>query len=202
MPLTVTSEPINTPVDLSELKDHLNLDGVSRFDSFLQLCINAIVGPAQEALGIQLIKATRQWTMGKWKQKVELPRPPLLSVSKVEYRDTAGTWQEVGASSYEVNTDAKPGFVRFINDYDVPDTYEDELYPWRYTYDCGFTDSQGASDYQQVPAELRLWMMNLIGTQFMKREADMIANSSVDVKELKVQMARLVRGHNYNVRFG
>jgi uncharacterized phiE125 gp8 family phage protein len=195
MPLTVDTAPISDPVDLEELKSHLNLDGSTHWDDYLPILIGAVVKPAQEALGLQLMKATLVWTMKEWKQKSELPHPPLMEVSKVEYRDTDGEWQTVDTFNYEVNSDAKPGFVRFSNGYEAPQVCSNEVYPWRFTYSAGYGTSS-----EKVPLELRLWMMNIIGSLFMKRE-DMLIGSA-DVVYLQKAMARLIKGHNANFRFG
>lgn len=199
MPLKVETPATAAPVDLAELKAHLNLEGVDRFDGFLELCISASRGPAEYELGLTLVEKELAWTIGQWKQKVELPRPPLKSLTKVEYRadDASGTWTEVDASNYEVNSDASPGFVKFSSDYDAPDTYEDEEYPWRFTYSAGY----GAGP-EAVPVEIRLMLMNAIGTQFMKRESTVISNGSVDVKYLERAMGRLIRPHNKRKSFG
>lgn len=206
MPLTVDTAPSKKPIDLDELKGHLNLQGTSAHDSELNIIIAAVAKAADGLLGQQLIKATRVWTIRKFKQLTELPRPPLLTVGKVEYRDSDGNWQTVDTSEYEVNTDAKPGFVRFNNDYDVPETYENEEYPWRFTYDCGYEgdDGQGGtqSTHEEVPDDIKLLLMNVAGSYFMQREADVISYESVDVKELKTMIGRLMKGNNYNRRFG
>lgn len=197
MPRDIVTTPQAAPVDFEELKKQLNMEGVDRFDAYLQLLVDASRGPWENELGITLITTTLEWTMKTWKQKTELPRPPLQQVTKVEYRDTAGTWQEVASSSYEVNTKASPGFIRFGGDYDVPDTYEDEEYPWRFTYKAGHGDEP-----KEIPSEIRLRVMNAIGTLFMKREDMMISTQGVDVVQLEKTMGRLIRGRNKRVRFG
>ncbi len=202
MPLIYIEESAEPPVDLVELKAHLNLEGTDRWDILLEFFISASVGPTQRALGQQLIVATLQWSQRTFNRKMELPRPPLLSVLEVEYRDRDGNWVMLDPGSYETNIAADPGFVRFTSDFEVPEIFRDEEYPWRVIYRAGYVAGDGTSTYQQVPAEIRHWMMHIIGTAFMKREADVISMGSVDVVQLKAQMARIIKGHNKNVRFG
>lgn len=203
MPLKITQKPTVDPLDLDELKSHLNLTGTERFDSWLTGAIKASDRPWRETLGITLISSTLQWTMSDFNRKTELPRPPLISVSKVEYRNEDGAWTEVDASNYEVNAEAEPGFVRFSDDYEEPDTYPEEEYPWRFTYKAGYEDSEGKSTWKQIPWELRWRMMAAIGTLFMKREDTVVSNrSSVNVQQMEQAMGRLIRHHNKRVRFG
>lgn len=43
---------------------------------------------------------------------IELPRPPLVSVTSITYLDTAGVRQTVDAATYDVDTSSEPGRIR------------------------------------------------------------------------------------------
>lgn len=199
MPLTVITPPEGLPVDLTELKDHLRLGEATAYDTVLNLLITAIVSPAQQASGRQLITATLQWTMSRFQRQIELPRPPLKSVEKLEYRGADGQWRTLDAGTYEVNIEAEPGYILFPEAYGFPATFRDELYPVRITYTAGYGNT-----YEQVPATLRLWMKNIIGTYWLQRSSQLINRSSgsVNVVELEKSMGRLLAPHNMRRRFG
>ncbi|MAO66239.1 MAG: hypothetical protein CL666_14685 [Balneola sp.] len=208
MPLTYDTPPATKPLDLDELKDHLRIGSSTAYDDYLNLCIEALAeeldvnNMLQWAFKRQLIEATIVFTLSDFKRKLELPRPPLQSVSSVEYRDKDGTWQTVATDNYEVNSDADPGFIRFSDDYSFPALLGDEEYPVRITYVAGYSDSEGNSTHLQVPANIRLWGMNVIGDLWQNRKTQIVARSSAEVVQLVQQMGRLKAPHNAGRRFG
>ena len=202
MPLTYETEPLTTPIDLDELKTHLRIGNSTTYDSYLTLCIKALAEESgvnnilQWAFKRQLIEATLVFTLKDFHRKLELPRPPLQSVTSVEYRDTDGVWTSVDAQNYEVNIDAEPGFVRFSDDFAFPSLFSDEEYPVRVTYVAGYATSN------DVPANIRLWAYNVIGDIWQNRSSHMVARSSAEVIELVQQMGRLSAQHQAGRRFG
>lgn len=201
MPLAITKRSAQQAIGLDVLKDHLNLQGNDRFDRYLKILIEAIPEPASKVIGQTLLKTTYQWTIEEFMPFLCLPRPPLLEVLKVECRKTTG-WEEIGGNNFEFNSNAATGFVQFKNGYRPPEADEDIKYPWRFTYTAGYIDEDGESGPEQVPANIRLWIMDMIGSQFMKREADMLASGSVTAEYLEHAMGRLIARENRNRHFG
>lgn len=195
MPLYYDIPPETTPVTLAEVKTFLRIGTVATYDEELQMCIDAmcdkedINNPAQFAYKSQLVKATLIVTLSGFSRKIELPRPPLVSVSSVEYRDSQGEWQV--ANDYEANTKAIPGFIRFANNFEFPALYETEDYPIRITYEAG---------YETTPASVKLWIMNHVGDYWHERKGQILTN--MDLVELKAAMGQLKAPHNAARRFG
>lgn len=208
MPLTYDTPPATTPLDLDEVKSHLRIGSSTAYDDFLNICIEALADESdvnnmmQWAFKRQLIKGTLVFTLKEFHRRLELPRPPLQSVSSVEYRDEDGNWVTVSDSNYEVNTDKEPGFIRFGDDYDFPSLLPDEEYPVRITYVAGYLDSQGNSVHTDVPANIRLWAMNVIGDLWQQRGTQIISRTSAEVVDLVTHMGRLKAPHNAGRRFG
>lgn len=210
MPLKYDTPPETEPLDLDELKRHLRIgQGVSTFDSELSFLIKAMSGknelnnPLQFAMRRQLIKATLIFTLKDFVEKLELPRPPLIGVSSVEYRDADGDWQTVSTDNYEVNTDSttQPGFIKFNSDYSFPTLNDDEEYPVRVTYVAGYQSSDGSSsDHTHVPANIRHAAMNLIGDMWHNRGSFLFTN--MEMVELRKTMGSLIAPHNAARRFG
>jgi hypothetical protein len=209
MPLYYNTPPAAYPLDLDEVKRFLRIGSVTMYDQVLNLLIQAMYdqGEIDNVLQYhykrQLIKATLVLTLPKFSYTIECPRPPLVSVSSVEYRaETTGTWTEIDSSKYEVTTETgpNPGLITFDSDYDVPNFYEDEPYPVRVTYVAGYTNDDGDSTYEQIPAAIRLYAMNVLADYWHERKSTVFTN--LDKIALNESMARLSAGNKAGRRFG
>ena len=205
MPLTVVTPAVANPVDLSELKVHLRLvvdnpEGYTAEDSVLNLLIQAVTGAYQENFKAQLITATLRWDFDGWKRELELARPPFQSVDSVKYMDEDGIEQTVAPDNYRgVNKGRNnPGCVLFHSDYDFPETDPEESYPVRVEYKAGYGE-----DHSKVDDQVRLWLMNTIGTYYMQRESKLVSyTGSISVEEMQKEMGQLLTGQPKARRFG
>lgn len=205
MPLVYDTAPTVYPIDLDELKTHLRVGTVTDYDDELTFLLGVLADKAdinnllQWEFKRQFIKATLKFTLKAFHTKIELPRPPLIAVTSVEYRAEDGTWTTVGSGNYEVNTDASPGYVVFTSDYDFPSVYDDEEFPVRITYTAGY-EVGDVSTYAQVPYNVRAWAMNVIADYWRERKGTIF--TSLNMVELTAAMARLAAPHHAGRRFG
>lgn len=124
MGLVRTVEPATTPITLGEAKTYLRVPGDQGLDEDAQVeaFILAAVGSCERVTGRALITQTWRLTLrgcedasngAVWDAwlgwTIELPRPPLISVSSVAYLDTAGVSQSLAGSAYTVDTNSTPG---------------------------------------------------------------------------------------------
>lgn len=201
MPLYFDTAPTNESIDLTELKTHLRLGDVTDHDTELAFLISALAdkdqldSPLQFKFKRQLLTATLILTISEFKYYLELPRPPLQSVTSVEYRDENGDWQTIEASNYEVNTNHEPGFIRFDEDYSEPDVYDEEDYPFRVTFVAGY-----GSAHTSVPKNIKLWAMNVIADYWTVKNGQVM--TSFDIVELEASMGRIAAPHLAARRFG
>jgi len=203
MPLYFDTDgaPENEAIDLTQLKTHLRLGDITDHDTELAFLISALAdksqvdSPLQFYFKRQLLTATLVFTFSVFKYKLEIPRPPLVSITTFEYRDTAGNWQTVNASNYEENSKKEPGFIKFDSDYSVPDVYEDEEHPFRITFVAGY----GAT-HSNIPANIKLWAMNVIADYWTIKNGQVMTNFSL--VELKSSMGRIAAPHLAGRRFG
>lgn len=207
MPLTYASDgaPSSDPIDLDELKTFLRIGSVDDYDDELNFFIGALCdrndinNMLQWHFKRQLIEATLVFTLPEFHTQLRIPRPPLIGVTSVEYRDENGDWQTVSTSNYQVNSEADPGFVRFLDNFDFPDLYENDPYPVRLTYTAGYKTGS-SSTYAQVPYNIRAWGMNILADMWRERKATVF--TSLGMVELKEQMARIARPHMAGRNFG
>ncbi len=136
--LTISVEPTVEPVSLGELKDHMRIDGGAD-DTTLTNYGKAARIKAERYQNRQLITAT-------WIYRLEafplgefvLPRPPLQSVTSIQYVDSAGVTQTWNASLYQVDTTSIPGRVKPITTSFFPTTQSDTYNAVTVTYVAGY----------------------------------------------------------------
>lgn len=127
--LTVVTPPATEPVTAADAQEHLDITGEATL-------LNALITAAREAAESYTRRAfitqtlrlnldgfpskslgwwdgVRDGAIGTEQSRVlELPRPPLQSVSSVTYFDTSDASQTFASSNYVVITDCEPGVVQ------------------------------------------------------------------------------------------
>lgn len=111
-----TVDPSTLPVTLEEFKLHARID-IDDDDDFCTSALTAATDQCEVETERALVTQTWRALYPDWAVCLVLPRPPLASVTSVEYQDTAGDWQTVASSNYYVHTDAEPGIIQFKDTY-------------------------------------------------------------------------------------
>jgi len=107
----VVSGPAIEPVTIDEVKSFSGIDYADH-DSMLEGFIEAVRGAAEEYTGRAFIKQTIQMKMDYWpRTTVELPCPPLISVTKIVTLDEDDAETEYDSDNYYVITQGTPGRV-------------------------------------------------------------------------------------------
>ena len=96
---------------------------------------------------------------------IELPLPPLQSVTSILYVDPAGVTQTLAPSAYTVDTQHEPGRIMPVYGTYWPTT--------RYYIPNAVTVRfvAGYADAKYVPQDIRTWLMNAVTYLHMNREA-------------------------------
>ena len=162
--LTRTVEPTVEPVSLAEAKRHANV--VATDDDTL---ISALLQAAREQVESDASRAlvTQTWRLklhSFFADLIELPRPPLVSVTKIEYLDLDNVSQTLPAAYYHVDADRSPGVIWRDEDYTWP-TLSDRPNAVTITYVAGY----GAA--AAVPARAKQAILLLVGHWYRSREA-------------------------------
>ncbi len=111
--LTRTAPPASEPVSLADAKAHLRVD-TSQDDTLIQGLIAAARQSAEEHLRRALVTQNWRLTLDRFPRgagEIELPRPPLVSVSAVTVYDVADTASPVPAADYIVDATRAPGRI-------------------------------------------------------------------------------------------
>lgn len=205
MPLTVVTPSNKTAVDLCTLKKHLRLvvqdcTEYTDEDDVLELMIRAACEAYQDSRKAHLAEETLRWDFKKFKQKLELARPPLISVTEVAYIDSNGAKQVITDDNYVVQKGIHPGYLKFKSDYTFPtDVNKDIDYPVQVTYKAGYSMEESNG----VPPSIRLYLRNIIGTYYFQRESKLVSyTGSISIEDMKDSMTSLIAGKPKAMRLG
>lgn len=92
---------------------------------------------------------------------IEVPMPPLASVTTLKYKDTAGTLQTWAATNYVVDTMSEPGRIALAYGVSWPSTY-DEIQAVQIRFVCGAAT---------VDMRVKQALLLLVGHWYANREA-------------------------------
>lgn len=110
------------PVSLAEAKAHLRVD-INDDDALIASLVTAAREWFERATDRQLCNATWRIKLPGFMPCIELPWPPLVSVSSITYLDVAGDEQTLDPSTYTVVTGSTPGYVELAWSQTYPVTY-------------------------------------------------------------------------------
>lgn len=116
MGLTTTVEPTFEPVTPTEAKDHLRVTGDDE-NVLISLYLSAARRYAEDYSGRTIPATTYAYTLDCFPTKtyIELPAPPLYSVTSISYIDTNGNSQTWASNQYYVDNKSEPGKVVLVN---------------------------------------------------------------------------------------
>lgn len=110
--LSTITPTTGEPVSVRDAKDHLNITD-DRFDGRLKAMIRAATEYCQRVLRQQFMPASHRITLDNFPAwRLELPLPPLRSITTIGYTATSGSSATLSSTAYTVITsDDVPGFV-------------------------------------------------------------------------------------------
>lgn len=152
---TVYTAPAIEPITLNELKLFARIDGTDE-DILLTQFISAARQAAEEYLRRALITQTIRASLDFWPDNglLELPRPPLQSITQIATRTEAGVLTVFTSTYYYAVTESDPGYVQIKQDYEYPVNYERDKAGIIVDYVAGYGDRS-----QDVPAQIRMALM-------------------------------------------
>lgn len=167
MILTRTSDPAVEPVTLTEAKSHLRVD-IDDDDTLITSLITTAREYVELAARRALITQTWRYSLDEWpdSHQIEIPRPPLQSVSSIVYIESDGTSNTWTTDEYDVDTDREPGRVVLAYGESWPSETLRPMSPIQITFVAGYGSS--ASD---VPEIYRQAVLLLVGHWYENREA-------------------------------
>lgn len=165
--LVMLSAPAYEPVSRAEAKRWFRIDADdTSHDQVIDLLIKAMREDAENLTLRAYVSRQYRLTLDDWPSderyglKIELPFPPLISVDSFKYVDTDGVLTALAATEYTVYDEYEPAFIipaweaNWPTIRRVPDAIQ-------VVFTAGYapgSPSDEASNQENLPAKLKLWM--------------------------------------------
>lgn len=185
MALKRITPPANMPITLAEAKKHLREDSDDfneQIEAFIEAAVDFVEGPTG-FLGRALID--QEWdlyldafpcSIDARPNEIEIPLPPLISVSGVYYLDSDGVEQTFSASSYTVDTASEPGRVMLKSAGSWP-TIQQAANAVRVRFRAGYLDQTVSPAEDDVPGTIKAAILILVGDLYANRESQVVGVS-------------------------
>ena len=165
MGLKVTVEPTEEPVTLAEAKLHARIDS-SDEDDLVTMLIIAARQMAEQLTNRALARKTLAIYEDRWPLSgdVKLLRPPLVSISSVQYVDEDEVLQTVDSLNYTVdqNRDQDYAWLLRARGYEWPTTL-DVANAVRVTYQAGYSRDA-------CPPAIKMYILATVSALYGQRE--------------------------------
>ena len=148
----ITTQPEAEPVSLSEAKLHLRVSHDDE-DDLIGSLISAARKWCEDYQGRSYVTRTITAKVDEFGSSIDLPRPPIQSVTSVKYTDSDGTEITVDSDDYEVDT---------IGDKVISDEWPDEQLEVAYV--AGYGDAADVPDLFKAAIKL------IVGHLYENRE--------------------------------
>lgn len=191
MALKLVAAPTEYPVSLADMQDQCNTDE-SDFVPMLELCRRAATEEAEKFTGRALVEQTWDLYLDAFPTKeIEVPRPPLIEVVGVYYRDSEGNETEIDSAVYAVDLASEPGRITLANGQAWP-TPQAGTSAVRVRFRAGYIDDESPSGHA-VPYAIRAAIRMIGATLFQNRETIVVGQTVAMLPWAAEQLLRRYR---------
>lgn len=185
MHIDIITPPAFEPVTLVQAKMAARVVATDEDALFTGIIIPGCREDCEQLLGRAIMPQVLRGTLDGFPEgrEIQLPRPKLLSVASVQYRDNVtGAWTALGADKYEVDAAYTRGRVVLVPTASWPGTY-DMPGSVRVNFTAGYGAIAGDEATQQaaVPASVKRWILVRVATAYDYRD-ELVAG--LDIKSL------------------
>ncbi len=170
----LVTAPTVEPITTTEAKTHCRVD-ISTDDTYIDTLIASAREWCEGYTNRAFITQTWRGTFPYFCNKIELIRPPLISVTGITYVDQNGDTQTLGTNLYTVDTDSEPGVVRLAYDESWPTT-RDVHDAVKVTYTAGYGAAATA-----VPARVKHAIKIIVAHWYEIREPVVVGQAISNV---------------------
>lgn len=188
MGIRVVTPPAEELIDLATAKLHLRIDGPDE-DLLVGSLITAARLTVERQCWRQLASATLRFSCDAFPDgPIYLPRPPLQSVTTINYTDSSGTQRELNSSEYHVDAESEPG--RIVAKSGWPATANQP----------GCVSIDYVAGMASLPEDLQAAILLIVGHLYANREA-VVAGQTANELPLGVNaLLAFHRFRDYRVR--
>lgn len=184
-----TAEPADTPITLTEAKDHLRVQH-SAEDTLIGSLVDAVVSFFDAPNGV-IGKAlyTQTWELSvrsaDSKSRIELPVTPVQSVSTISYYDGDNTQQTLTVDDFYLHTNEDWAYLTPKTGVSWPTTYN-RLDAITVTFVAGYGEAA------EIPQGIKQAMLLLLTHWYENRSATIVGTSA---QEMPLAVQSLVNLH-------
>lgn len=163
---SLVSDSTIEPVSVLEVKNHLRVTE-SDEDVLIAGLITSARKIVEQITRRSLISQTWRLYLDAfpYSSSIELPFPPLVSVSSVKYYDQNGALQTLSSTTYQTDNRSTPGLIVLTEDGAWPLTEGDKVNAVEIEFIAGYGATAAA-----VPSPIRLAITHLVAHWFENRE--------------------------------
>lgn len=169
MPLILETAPVNDPVTLEEVKEHIHVDfndEDARIADFIKAATQRLDG-RDGSLGRCLVTQTWNLTLDRFASEIAIPLPPCQSIDAITYVDPDGVTQTLAPTEYQAfalgtveGAKVRPAYGKsWPTIRNVPEAVT-------ITFTAGFGD-----DPEDIPEPIRTAIKMRVGHLFEHRES-------------------------------
>lgn len=164
--LVVVTPPTEEPVTVAQVKAQTRVEHTAD-DALIAVYLAAARELCEEMARRAFVTQTLRLTLDDWpcSRIVQLPRPPLISVTSIVYTDDDGVTATLPATDYVVDTDSEPGRVALKSVASWPSVNLREAGAVKITYQAGY----GAAAV--CPKKYQMAVLLLAAHLYERREA-------------------------------
>ena len=172
--ITETVAPLAEPVDLQEMKSHLGVTGADS-DALISAQIIAVRQWAESYLQQSLVQRTYRADLWGFADLMELPLPPLASVTSVKYynTDSPEVLTTLAATNYKVDVNIGVIYRAYGQTWPAVAYRHDAV---QITYVTGYA-ADGTDYAGNVPECIKAATKLVVGDLFENRESKIVAVS-------------------------
>ncbi|MGE0363366.1 MAG: hypothetical protein AB7R67_21820 [Vicinamibacterales bacterium] len=200
MALTLTVPPTVEPITLDQAI-HQTRATSARERSYLGFLIEAVRDRAELATQRQIMTATYRLLLDGWPCEgwIDVPRPPLRTVTSIQYMDTAGVLQTLATSVYTYEAPAGPRCARGRITLQYGQSWPSVL-PQAGAIVIEFTAGYGGTP-DDVPPLLRKAMLTDLASCYEHREDVITGTISSELPRSSTSVYRSFKSHARQRRF-
>jgi uncharacterized phiE125 gp8 family phage protein len=170
MTLTLVTAPTDLPLTYQELSEHLNLEGMDAEEPVVMDCLQAAMANLEGVdgwLGRALLSQTWDYKLDRFPNdgKIEIPLPPLRSITSVTYVDSLGATQTVSSSNYKIVGlgGTMPAYIMPVPNASWPGTASPPD-PVTIRFVCGYVNRQS------VPLPIKHALKQMVSDMYENRQ--------------------------------
>jgi len=154
--IQMTSTPAENPITVQEVKDFARIDGNDE-DELIETFISSVRDACELWLGRILVERSVKILFSEWNREVvELPFPPLVSVTSFKTIDEDGVETVYSSDNYYVITEAIPGRIVLKTNASIPTTSIRSISGYCVEYQAGYGAASNVPP--SIKEALKLWV--------------------------------------------